>query len=319
MLWYFTKRILHIFLIVLVVVFIVFLLLYFLPGTDTSQFNSREVSDNLNQVLEYLDGGFFADYIRYCYNLFIKFDLGVSSYKTQISQQIALRLRPTFLLAGISLAATLIIGIPAGIIAAIHKDKWKDNFITVVTVFVSSIPVFLLALILTLIFALKLKWLPVSGLYDVKSFILPITTLSFGGIAILTKMTRSSMIEVLNKQFITGLRAKGLKEVWVIYCHALKNLLIPVVSVISTLASQLLCGALIVERFFSIPGIGSYMVEAISRRDSAVILGCIVIFTVILSLVAVISDIAYALINPKFRSQYRRHENLGEKRSTDGI
>lgn len=307
MIIYFIKRALLIIPIILVVILIMFLLLYALPGTNTRQLSSYGGGDVLDSVFKFLNVGdnIATKYVRYCFNVFTKFEFGDSSaFDMPITRELGYRLKLTLLLAGLGLAATLLFGIPAGVFAAVHQGRWQDNAITFFTVLFSSIPSYALGLLLCLFFALKLGWLPPFGFTGPANLILPTITISAGGIASVARMTRSSMVTVLDQQYIMTLRSKGLRERIVVYGHALKNSLIPVVAVISGLVAQLLCGALIVEIFFSIPGLGSYLVNSISTRDSAQLLGCTVLIAFMLSVVSVLTDMLYAFVNPQFKVQF---------------
>ena len=309
MIQYFTKRVLMIVPIVLAVILIMFILLYALPGTNPRALSSFGGGDALDSVFETLKLGdnLFTKYIRYCYNALTKFDFGTSAKSGPgMNFELSFRLKRTLLLTGLGLTATLLIGIPAGICAAVHKDKWQDNAITFFSVLFSSVPNYCLALLLVIFAVMKLKIPPSFGFQQPSALILPTITISVGGIAITTRMTRSSMLSVLDQQYIMALRSKGLRERAVIYIHALKNSLIPVIAVLSELTGQLLCGAMVVERFFNIPGIGAYLVTAISSRDSYAILGGTVLISLILSVVSVATDIIYVLVNPDIRLHYTR-------------
>ncbi len=309
MFWYFIKRILLIIPIVLAIILVIFILLYALPGSSPRNLESYKDGDVLDSVFKFfnLSDSFFTKYIRYCYEVFTGLNFGSSSQNSlNVQDELRQRVNLTLTLSGLSLAATLLLGIPAGIYAAVHQNKWQDNIITFFTVLLSSIPIYILALMMVLLFSLALGWLPSFGFREPTSLILPTVSLSVGGIAAVARMTRSSMLSVLDQQYITTLRSKGLKERSVVYCHALKNLLVPVISVLNTLAAQLLCGALVVERFFSIPGVGFYLVESISKRNSNALLGSTVIIAIMLSLVSVIADILYAFVNPQFKLQYTK-------------
>ena len=307
MLQYFTKRALMIIPIILGVILLIFLLMYNLPSSSLSRMTAYGDGDALDRFFEFtgLGDNFVTKYIRYCYNVFVHFDFGRDARAIKgIGSEILFRFRQTATLAGLSITVTLIVGVSLGIYAAIHKNGWQDNILTFISLLFSSIPSHCIALFYIVLFVVLIPLVPLLGYTRPINYVLPTLTLASSGIATVARMTRASMLEVLDQPYITALRSKGLKERIVVYRHALKNSLVPIISVMGGLISQLLCGALVVEYFFTIPGIGSYLLGAVSSRAHYTILACSVVLSVILSVITLLSDMLYALVDPKIRLQY---------------
>lgn len=229
-------------------------------------------------------------------------DLGQSIHtKTPIIELIKTRYPATVKLAVLSLVIGLAIGIPLGIYAALKANHWQDFLVTIVSVRFSAMPAFWLGPMLMLVFAVWLGWLPVSGMDSHASIILPALTLGFGLSAILTRMTRTSMLEVLNEDFIRTARAKGLNEKAVIFRHALRAALLPIITVVGLQMGSLLAGTVITETIFSWDGIGRLLVESIEKRDYPVTQACVLV--VALSYVAVnfLTDLLYSKLDPRVR------------------
>jgi len=207
----------------------------------------------------------------------------------------------------------LLIGIaasvPAGIWSALHLNRWQDRTLGVTSLVGLSFPNFALGPILILIFSIQLGWLPVSGAGDgsVLSFllhlILPAITLGMGLAAILTRMVRTAMLEEMNQDYIRTARAKGLSENAVVYRHALRNALIPILTVIGLQFGSLLAGAIVTETIFSWPGIGRLTLSAISNRDYALVQGCILAVGLTYVAVNLLTDVAYSVANPRISSE----------------
>jgi ABC-type dipeptide/oligopeptide/nickel transport system permease component len=199
----------------------------------------------------------------------------------------------------------MIIGIPLGIYAALRQGRAGDRVVSVISLFLSAIPPYSIAIILALVICVWLRLLPILQSYtSPAAYILPAVTIALGGIASVARMARSSMLEVLEQPYITTLRSKGLGERSVVLKHALKNALLPIISTLGGFIAQLLCGTLVVEHFFNVPGLGSFMLNSLSFRDHFEILGCAVILTIILMCMNLASDILYAFVNPKIRLRY---------------
>ena len=229
-------------------------------------------------------------------------DLGVSIHsKKPIVDLLAERLPATMKLAALALIIAISIGVPLGIVAALKVDLWADNLATVLSLTVSAMPHFWLGPLLMMVFALWLGLLPVSGMDANTSIILPALTLGFGLAAILTRMTRASMLEVLHEDFIRTARAKGLREKTVILKHALRAALLPIVTVLGLQLGSLLAGTVITETVFAWDGIGRLLVESIEKRDYPVTQACVLVIALTYVFVNLLTDIIYTRIDPRVR------------------
>ena len=254
-----------------------------------------------------LDRPYLEQLGSYLYNLVVKRDLGNSYvYKTPVAKLIAARLPSTVKVGLMGVVLSVIIGIPLGVLAAVKQYSVLDYGATFLSVILSAVPSFWLALMLITIFSVNLHWLPVSGVGTWKHYVLPVISVAIGPIAMITRMTRSSMLEVIRQDYIRTARAKGLREGTVIRRHALKNALIPVLTVVGMQMSMVMGGSVIVETIFSIPGLGAYMMAGINARDYPVINGCVVVLSLSICVMNLLVDIAYAYVDPRIRAQYER-------------
>ena len=229
-------------------------------------------------------------------------DLGKSIHtKTPIVEIVKTRYPATVKLALLSLFIGIALGVPMGIYAALKANHWQDIVVTLVSVRLSAMPAFWLGPMLMLIFAVWLGWLPVSGMESGASIILPALTLGFGLSAILTRMTRTSLLEVLNDDYIRTARAKGLTEQAVILRHALRAALLPIITIVGLQMGSLLAGTVITETIFSWDGIGRLLVESIEKRDYPVTQACVLIVALSYVLVNLITDILYRFADPRVR------------------
>ncbi|MGB7817097.1 MAG: nickel ABC transporter permease [Methylotenera sp.] len=229
-------------------------------------------------------------------------DLGQSIHtKTPIIELIKTRYPATLKLALLSLLIGLVIGVPLGIYAALKANHWQDFVVTIVSVRFSAMPAFWLGPMLMLVFAVWLGWLPVSGMESRTSIILPAVTLGFGLSAILTRMTRTSLLEVLNEDFIRTARAKGLSEKAVIVRHALRAALLPIITIVGLQMGSLLAGTVITETIFSWDGIGRLLVESIEKRDYPVTQACVLVVALSYVLVNLFTDVFYRFADPRVR------------------
>lgn len=229
-------------------------------------------------------------------------DFGTSIHSGKaISSLLAERYPATLKLALLALCIALCIGLPLGIVAALKADRWPDHVATTLSLTLSAMPHFWLGPLLMLVFALWLGWLPVSGMENGASIMLPALTLGFGLAAILTRMTRASLLEVLNEDFVRTARAKGLDESTVILRHALRAALLPVVTVVGLQMGSLLAGTVITETVFAWDGIGRLLVESIEKRDYPVTQACVLVIALSYVLVNLGTDLLYARLDPRVR------------------
>jgi peptide/nickel transport system permease protein/oligopeptide transport system permease protein len=304
MLPYVIKRLLSTIPVLLGISLLLFFMLRMLPGDPAQvlagQMASQEDIKNIRQQLG-LDKPIFVQYGIFLSRL-AKLDLGRSA-RTQnpVIKEIWARLPNTVLLAVTAITLACLFGIPAGIISAVRPYTWIDYLFTSMALFGISMPVFWLGLMLIVIFSLVLHWLPAGGIGSWKHVILPSFTLAAFVVAFITRMTRASMIEALSQDYTTTARSKGLKEKVVIVKHALKNALIPIITVVGLQFGLLLGGAVLTETVFAWPGIGRLIVDSILARDYPVIQGTILIFGLFYILVNLFVDITYAFIDPRIR------------------
>ncbi len=305
---YVLKRFLFLIPIMLGVSFIVFGLLYLTPGDPARNALGPNASEQAVQELREdmgLNDPFLVQYGRYVKNIVTKGDLG-QSYITRVPvvNEIFSRAPATVRLAFFSILLAVIIGIPIGIVSAVKQYSAFDNITMIFALIGLSMPVFWLGLLLIMLFSVKLGWLPSSGFSTPSHMILPCLALGLQQVAVITRMTRSSMLEVIRQDYINTARAKGQREKVVILHHALKNALIPVITVVGLSFGQLMAGALMTEVIFSIPGIGRLMVDSIKMRDTPMVLGCVLFVAITFSIVNLIVDLVYTFVDPRIKTKF---------------
>ncbi|MCI5110009.1 MAG: ABC transporter permease [Marivita sp.] len=309
---YLIKRLLSVVPVLFIVSTIVFLILYLTPGDPAivilGEEASQEQVDNLREQLG-LNRPMVEQYFSWIGNA-LRGDLGESFYMNEtVMGAILSHLGPTISLGILAELIALVLAIPMGIIAARHKGTATDQSVMAFSLLGMSIPNFLLSLFLILIFSVTLRWLPVAGYQPLsaglwehlKFLILPAFALGTAHAALIARMTRSAMLEVLNANYIKTARAKGVKERWVIYKHALRNAFLPILTVMGQSFLSLMGGTAIVETIFSIPGIGQLIVNAVMRRDYAVVQGAVLYVTFAFVFINLAVDMLYGIVNPQVR------------------
>ena len=284
------------------VLVVVFLLLYVAPGDPVQEMvGERADAATIARLRKelHLDEPLLSQFGHYAGGV-LRGDLG-NSYITQrpIIQDIKERFPKTLLLAGSAMLLASILGITLGVLSARNPGGWFDRLGLGVAYLGISFPVYWVGLILILIFAVMLKWLPPSGYGGIKYLILPALALGSRSIAFLARVTRSAMLDVLGGEFVRTARAKGLRERVVVVKHALRNALIPIITVLGLDFGYYLTGSILTETIFSWPGIGRYVVNAITRRDLPAIQGSVLFLSVVFVLVNLITDLAYAKADPR--------------------
>ena len=298
------KRLLAVLPVVFGVLLLTFLLVHLVPGDPVEVMLGESASTADRSALRAelgLDQPLPAQFLAYLSNL-AQGDFGRSIHsQVPIAELLAERIPATARLALLSLAIALAIGLPLGIVAALNHLRWPDRLATLSALTLSAMPHFWLGPLLMLVFALWLGWLPVSGMENGGSIVLPALTLASGLAAILTRMTRASMLEVLHEDFVRTARAKGLPERTVILRHALKAALLPVVTVVGLQLGSLLAGAVITETVFGWEGVGRLLVESIEKRDYPVTQACVLVIALTYVLVNLLTDLAYSRLDPRVR------------------
>ncbi|NOZ30260.1 MAG: ABC transporter permease [Chloroflexi bacterium] len=281
---------------------IIFLLVRLLPGDPARVIAGLLASEeDVEQIRVWmgLDRPLPVQYAMF-FSRMVRGDLGISARtKEPVLKEILSRLPATMKLAVISMTIAGVLGVLGGVLAAYRRNSILDFLISVGTLFGISMPVYWLGLMLIVLFAVRLHWLPAAGSERPASYILPSFTLAAFSIALVARMTRSSMLEVLSEDYVRTARAKGLRESVVVLRHALSNALIPVVTVIGLQFGALLGGAVLTETVFGWPGMGQLMVDSIFARDYPMVQGIVLVFSSLLILVNLIVDILYAYIDPR--------------------
>lgn len=302
MLIYIVRRIIQTIPIILGVIFIIFSIMHLVPGDPATMIAGESAPPEvIEQVREEsgLNDPFFVQYFNYVGNV-VQGDLG-SSYRSNrpVIDEIMFRLPTTLVLSLAAILVTIIIGMIAGIISATKQNSWADRILMVISLIGVSFPSFWIGLVFMYIFSVKLGIFPTSGWGTLSQMILPSIALGILGAAIVARMTRSSMLEVIRQDYIRTAKAKGLKKQVVIYKHALKNALIPIITVIGLQFGSLLSGAVIIESVFSINGLGRMIVDAITMRDLPVIQGGVLAASLLFVFVNLIVDILYRKLNKR--------------------
>lgn len=312
---YVLRRILLMIPILLGVIIVVFTINYFNASSPAyTVLGSAATPENV-QAWEHemgLDRPYLVQLFNYFKDIVVHGDFGTSYvYKIPVMELIGERFGVTAFIGLMGVLLSVIIGIPLGMLAAVKQYSVFDYGSTVLAVLCSALPSFWISLMMILLFSVKLRWLPVTGIQDWKGFILPIVSVAIGPIAYIVRMTRSSMLEVIRSDYVRTARAKGLEEKKVITHHVLKNGLIPVVTVIGQMAGTSMTGTVIVENIFNISGLGLLMYTAITSNDYITTQTTVIVCAFIVTVVNLLADISYAFIDPRIKAQY---ENSGRKK-----
>lgn len=295
--------------VILGVSFIIFTIMYFIPGDPASNIlgvgASPEAIEQLNDQLGY-NRPFLVRYVSYIGDAFLNFDFGVSyQNKLPVAGEIAKRLPVSANLAFGSIMLSLLIGVPLGVLSAVRQYSLSDKIPTGIALFVAAVPAFIIGMVLMLIFSLQLNWLPVSGVTQGwKCYVLPVVSLGLPYGARQLRFTRSSMLETIRQDYVRTAKAKGASHKTVIWRHAMKNALMPVITVAGTSFGALLGGAIATESLFGLPGLGTYISDGIKLKDVPAVLGGIIVFALLFSLVMLAVDLSYAFVDPRIKARY---------------
>lgn len=285
------------------VITLTFFMMHAIPGGPFAQ--DKEVPDEVLRALEakyHLDEPLHKQYLNYVKG-FLTWDLGPSFQKIGVSvNDIIRQSMPASLKLGcVTIIFVLLLGLPAGILSAVRRDTFPDYLIRLIATLGQTIPSFVLATLLIYIFSTRLKVLPTFGLRTWKHYVLPAVALGGYSLSFVVRLVRSSMLESLGQDYIRTARAKGVPEMQVLFKHALRNSLIPVVTYIGPLIATVITGSFVVEKIFAIPGMGKFFVDSITNRDYTVMMGLTVLSAALLCAATLIVDLLYGLIDPRIR------------------
>jgi len=289
------------------VTFFLFMLLSLMPGDPArTVLGSNATEEQLEMFREQngLNDPLLIQYVNYMTKA-VTGDFGIS-YNTRlpVTQMISVRVGITLLLSFSSMFLTIAIAMPLGVVMAVKQNTFFDNIMRVVTTILTSMPQFWLAIMFILLFSVYLGWLPPSGIATPSALIMPIVCLACQGITMCARTGRSSMLEVVNQDYIRTARAKGLTKGHIIRKHALKNALLPMVSVYGRIIATCFSGSVVIESVFGINGIGQMMTNALRQKDAPAIMGSIIISCFVITIVNILTDITYAFIDPSIKSRY---------------
>ncbi len=309
---YVIRRLLQMIPVVLGVTILVFTILYFIPGDPVRLLLGAEPTpaqiEAKRQAMG-LNDPYLIRLGKYVEGIVLHFDFGKSwIYNTPVTTELLHRFPRTLTIAVICMLMQILIGTPLGIIAAVNRNGWGDRISMFIAMFGISMPNFWIALMLVLLFSVKLGWLPPYGIGGLKFYILPCIANAFPGIATQARQTRSSMLEVIRSDFITTARAKGMSEMRILLRHALPNALLPVITIIGNGMGMLLAGTVVIEMIFAIPGIGWYLVGGIGNRDINVVQSSVIFLAIAFTLIMLLVDLAYAFIDPRVKARFAVHK-----------
>lgn len=305
---YVIKRLLFLIPTILGVAFIIYAVMNITPGDPGRAIlgaNAMQADvDAYNHMLGY-DLPFFQKFLNYVKDLFLEGDFGVSYFtKQSVFAEIWPRYGFSVRLALMGALLSAVIGIPLGIYAAVKQYSLWDTVPSIISFFIAAIPGFVVGMLLLYVFALKLNWLPSYGATSLKHYIMPMLALAIPPAAQNMRFTKSSMLESIRQDYVRTARAKGAPERTVIWKHALKNAMLPVVTQMGLTLGALIAGAVVVEKLFSLPGIGSLIVDRIPFKDEPVIIGGTILLSVCFAVIMLIVDLIYAFIDPRIKAKY---------------
>jgi len=319
---YTIKRLLLTIPIIIIVAILIFCVMKLTPGDPAKMIlGDTATEEELQSYREYLglNRPFLVQLGEYLERVFLHFDFGTSWLsRKSIAEEFAVRLPRSFAISCYSILVGALCGIPLGILAAVKQNTFTDKFILFLSSFMHVIPNYVWALILLLIFSVKLKWLPSYGADSWECYIMPCAAIFIMGFTGMARMTRSSMLEVIRSDYIMAARAQGFSKRSVNYRHALPNAMIPVITHLGGQFSHALGGTMILETIFSIPGTGTYIQGAISNRDVPIVTGTVIILAIWFCLVMLLVDILYAALDPRIKAQYESRNRTWKKKEKGG-
>ncbi|TCZ80094.1 ABC transporter permease [Paenibacillus albiflavus] len=300
---YILKRLIAILITLFMIITLTFFLMHAIPGGPfTGEKNVPEIVAKALNEKYHLDDPLWKQYLDYLKGI-IQFDLGPSfKYEGMTVNELISSGFPVTAKVGLfTVIVILLIGIPIGIFAAINQHKWPDTVVMLMATLGVTIPSFVIGTMLLYVFSLKLGWTPAYGVEEWQGYILPVLALAGYSLSFISRLTRSSMIEVFQQDYMRTARGKGLRPSKVIFKHGLRNGMIPVVTVVGPLVASMLTGSFVIEKIFALPGIGRHFVQSITNRDYTTIMGITVFYAVILVVIVFIVDLIYGLIDPRIK------------------
>lgn len=305
---YILKRLLWMIPVMLGIAILIFSIMYICPGDPAASMlgtGATQVQIEAKREELGLNDPYIVRLGRYLRDVFLRFDLGTSyMYGTPVIDGLMERMKYTLVIAISCMLLQIFIGTPLGIIAAMHRNGIADRICMFIAMLGVSVPAFWLALMMVVVFSVKLGWLPAFGVGGFKYYIMPCLANCLAGVATQARQTRSSMLEVIRSDYVTTAKAKGLSEREVLLKHALPNALIPIITIVGNGMGMMLGGTVVIENVFSIPGIGSYMTSAINSRDYPIVMGGVLLLGLIFSLIMLLVDVVYAFVDPRIKAQY---------------
>lgn len=300
---YVIKRIGYALLTIFLISVITFALMNMIPGGPFLSEKAVSPATTAAMNKKYgLDKPKYVQYINYMGNL-VKGDFGLSiKQKGRTANDIILGTFPVSArLGGISIIIALVLGITMGSVAALNRGKWGDSTLMVISTLGIAVPSFVVATFLMMTFGVTLHWLPTMGLKTPLHYILPVATLSFYPMAYITRLMRSSMLDALNQDYIRTARAKGVSKFVMLFKHAMRNAIIPIITYVGPLLAYTLTGSFVVEKIFNIPGLGREFINCISGRDYPMVMSTTIFLAILIVFMNVLVDIAYKMVDPRIK------------------
>ncbi len=303
MIRFFTRRVLMAILTLFIITTITFFLMFLVPG---GPFLSEKVSPQMMEIMNKsygLDQPVTTQYKNYMTKLVTEGDMGISFKRKgyTVTEIIFEKFPVSASIGGYAILLGLAVGIPAGVLAAYKRNKLIDRIIMFICTLGIALPSFVIATTLLYVLGMNLQWLPTMGLKTPANYIMPVFALSLSPTCYITRLMRSSMLDVMGQDYLKTARSKGLSEQVVLFKHALRNSVIPVITYLGPMVTAVLTGSFVIEKIFSIPGLGRYFIDSIGGRDYPMIMGTTVFFAAILILANLIVDILYTVVDPRIK------------------
>ncbi|MCD8337193.1 MAG: ABC transporter permease [Lachnospiraceae bacterium] len=315
MIKYVIKRILSMIVILWCAGLVIFTITYLVPGDPASLLLGKEASAETiaqKRIVMGLDKSYLQQLGTYMFNTFLRLDFGTSwVFSSPVIDELLVRLPRTLIVGLSAMVLNVVIGTLLGIFAGTHEGKWQDSAVMIIAMVFISAPDFFVAILLILLFSLKLRLVPAYGIDSWTCYILPIISSSLGGIAINARQARSSMLEVIRADFVTTARSKGQKEGVIVRKHMLPNTMMPIITGVGGGLATVIAGSPVIESVFSIPGIGAYLLSGVNQHDYPVVRACVIFFALFASIAILLMDLCYAFLDPRIKAQYSKGKKVG--------